>query len=169
MESETYQVMKIEAGTTVDGPGFRTSVYFAGCNHHCPGCQNPQTWDADAGETMTADEIMARILGEGNDVTFSGGDPLLFPEKTARLARRIREAGLGLWIYTGYTWEEILASDALRHAVAEVDVIVEGRFIEALRDPDLLFRGSSNQRLLAVSGSPDNLSATPYISPWDAI
>lgn len=144
----TYQVLDIVRGTTVDGPGFRTAIYLAGCRHRCPGCHNPQSWDFDAGETMTLDEIMAIVEEEDFDVTLTGGDPLYHPETTAALAEAIFKTGHTVWLYTGFTIEEILASPRLSLPLRFVDTVVDGPFVESLRDPDLLFRGSSNQRIL---------------------
>lgn len=144
----TYRVLDIRRGTTVDGPGFRTSIYLAGCNHHCPGCHNPDSWDMDGGEEMTLEELLYIIKEEEFDVTLSGGDPLMHPEAIAKLVHEVREMGLTAWIYTGYTWEEIQATPRLLEAVREAETIVEGRFIESLHDPELHFRGSSNQRLI---------------------
>ncbi len=143
-----YRVLDIIKGTTVDGPGFRTAIYFAGCRHACPGCHNPQSWDFNAGTEMTLDEIMSVIEEEDFDVTLTGGDPLYHPEEIAQLAKRIKETGHTVWLYTGFTLEEILASERLSLPLPYLDAIVDGPFIESLRDTDLQFRGSSNQRIL---------------------
>lgn len=132
----------------MDGPGFRTSIYFAGCRHACPGCHNPQSWDFDGGAEMELDEIMEIVREEDFDVTLSGGDPLYQPEVVGELARRIRETGHTVWVYTGFTWEQIQESPRLLNALNDVEAIVEGPFIETLRDTDLRFRGSSNQRII---------------------
>ncbi len=146
-------------GTTVDGPGFRTSIYLAGCTHQCPGCHNPQSWSFDAGTPMTLEEIMEIVREEDFDVTLSGGDPLCSPESTLRLVKTLKADNRNIWLYTGYTWEEIIATASsqsipdkltLFDIVKLVDVVVEGSYIAALRDPDLLFRGSSNQRLIDI-------------------
>ncbi len=143
-------ILDIVRGTTVDGPGFRTAVYVAGCRHHCPGCHNPQSWDFDAGTPMSIDEIMEVIAEEDFDVTLSGGDPLYHPEFVIRLAESVHALGHNVWLYTGFTAEEICSDPVLLKAVSHVDTIVEGPFIEALHDPDLLFKGSSNQRIIDV-------------------
>ena len=142
--------MDIVRGTTVDGPGFRTAVYFAGCRHACPGCHNPQSWDFNAGTEMTLDEILEVIREEDFDVTFSGGDPLYHPEAVHELSRLVTEAGHKVWVYTGFTYEQIQADPRLMEALECTDTIVEGPFIESLKDPDLLFRGSSNQRIIKL-------------------
>lgn len=143
-----FRVLDIIKGTTVDGPGFRTAIYFAGCRHACPGCHNPQSWDFNGGTEMTLEEIMEIIDEEDFDVTLSGGDPMYHPEEIATLAEAIQSSGHKVWLYTGFTIEEILADERLSLPLPYLDAIVDGPYIEALRDPDLPFRGSSNQRIL---------------------
>lgn len=145
------RILDIVRGTTVDGPGFRTSIYFAGCRHKCPGCHNPQSWDFDTGQDMDIDEIMDIVREEDFNVTFSGGDPLYHPDEVVELSRRIVLEHHNVWLYTGFTVEQILDDDKLRCALRYIDTVVDGPFIEALRDPDLTFRGSSNQRIIPVS------------------
>ena len=149
----TLRVLDIVGGTSVDGPGLRTSVYFAGCNHHCPGCHNPQSWDAAGGMEMTIDEIIAVIDENDFNVTLSGGDPLMQVEGVTELARRRKEAGRNVWCYTGYTYEQVSASPRLSGVLPYIDVLVDGAFIESRRDVGLRFRGSSNQRLIDVARS----------------
>ncbi len=148
----------------MDGPGLRTSIYLAGCNHHCPGCHNPQSWDFKGGEERTLDELMEVIAYNEAPVTLSGGDPLQQPDGTCALIHRIKqELGYNVWCYTGYTWEEIIADATLLDVVRELDVLVEGPFVEAERDISLHFRGSRNQRLIDI---PRTL-ATGTIALWD--
>lgn len=148
-----FRVLNIVRGTTVDGPGFRTAIYLAGCPHLCPGCHNPQSHDPAGGEAMTLTEIMGVVNDEDFDVTLTGGDPLYQPEKLILLLKALRSNGRKVWLYTGYTWEQICNSPSLRSAVSLVDVIVDGPFISAEHDPDLLFRGSANQRLIDVGAT----------------
>lgn len=147
---DTLQVLDIVEGTIVDGPGLRTSIYFAGCSHHCEGCHNPGSWDADGGKPMSVEQLMEVIDDNEMDVTFSGGDPLMQIDALFPLARRVKERGYNLWVYTGYTIEEIRASDSLSRILDYADTIVEGRFVKALRDTSLRFRGSSNQRIITL-------------------
>lgn len=144
----TYRVLDIVRGTSVDGPGFRTAIYFAGCGHRCPGCHNPQSWDFNAGSVMTLDEIMDIVREEDFDVTLTGGDPLYHPEEIAVLAKAICKEGHSVWLYTGFTIEQIRASSTLSAPLPWLETIVDGPFVKSLRDPDLLFRGSSNQRII---------------------
>ena len=146
--SRTCRVLDIIRGTTVDGPGFRTSIYLAGCPHHCPGCHNPQSWDAGGGREISIRELLEIVKEEEFDVTLSGGDPLMHPDTTALLAKGISLMGHKVWVYTGYTIEEIRRTPALHPPLQWVEAIVDGPFIESLKDPDLLFRGSANQRII---------------------
>lgn len=151
--NNTIRVLDIVRGTTVDGPGFRTSIYLAGCNHRCPGCHNPESWDFNAGNPMTFEEIMEVVREEDFDVTFSGGDPMYHPNEIVELSRMIHDLGHSIWLYTGFTWEELVKSEEFLMVLQEIDVIVEGPYVESLRDTDLLFRGSSNQRIVDVRKS----------------
>ena len=150
MQDIKYRVLDIVRGTTVDGPGFRTAIYFAGCRHECPGCHNPQSWDFNAGEEMTLAEIIEVIEEEEFDVTLTGGDPLYNPEEIAILAEKIKGMGHSIWLYTGFTIEQIKSSPRLSLPLPFLDVIVDGPYIASLRDLDLQFRGSSNQRIIPL-------------------
>ena len=139
----------------VDGPGFRTSIYCAGCRHRCPGCQNPQSWDFNGGREMTIGQLMRIIEADPftRGVTFSGGDPMFQAAGFAELAREIhKRTNKDIWCYTGFTFESLITQEQ-RELLEQLDVLVDGPFIEKLRDPDLLFRGSSNQRLIDVQAS----------------
>ena len=135
-----------------DGPGFRTSIYCAGCAHHCPGCHNPQSWDFKDGYEVTIEELLDIIKAdEFANVTFSGGDPLYQVEAFTELARRIKtETDKTIWCYTGFTYEEIQADPRLSQILPYLDVLVDGPYVEALRDTNLRFRGSSNQRIIEL-------------------
>ena len=139
----------------VDGPGFRTSIYCAGCRHACPGCHNPQSWDFSGGRAMTTEEIMRVIVADPYaNVTFSGGDPMYQPEGFAELARAIHErTQKDIWCYTGFTFEQLLGNPRQRALLEQIDVLVDGPFVKALRNDELIFRGSSNQRIIDVPRS----------------
>ncbi len=142
------RVIDIVEGTSVDGPGLRTSIYFAGCHHACPGCHNPQTWDPAAGRDMTVEDLMKVICTADFDVTLTGGDPMYQAEALLPLVRRIKEAGYNMWCYTGFTLEQLAGQPHMQALLDYIDTLVDGPFIEALRDTDLIFRGSSNQRII---------------------
>lgn len=139
----------------VDGPGFRTSIYCAGCRHQCPGCHNPQSWNFEGGHAMTTEDIMRVIEADPYaNVTFSGGDPMYQPEGFAELARAIKErTKKTIWCYTGFTFEVLLTNPRQRALLEQIDVLVDGPFVKSKRDESLIFRGSSNQRLVDVPAS----------------
>ena len=148
-------ILDIVEDTTVDGPGFRTTIYCAGCPNRCPGCHNPQSWDIGNGREVDVEEILEVILADPfADVTFSGGDPMFQPQGFAALARAIKErSNKNIWCYTGYLFEQVIENPAQRELLELVDVLVDGRFVEALMDDQLHFRGSSNQRIIDVPAS----------------
>ncbi len=151
----TLSILEIVEDTTVDGPGFRTTVYCAGCPNRCPGCHNPQSWDIANGKAMEVEEVLEIVLADPfADVTFSGGDPMFQPAGFAALARAIKErSAKNIWCYTGYLFEDILLNAQQRELLESIDVLVDGRFVEALKSEELPFRGSSNQRIIDVRKS----------------
>ena len=148
-------ILEIVEDTTVDGPGLRTTVYCAGCPNRCPGCHNPQSWDINNGTEVDIEDILKKILDDPfADVTFSGGDPMFQPAGFTALAKGIKErSGKNIWCYTGWLFEELLQNPRQREMLSYIDVIVDGRFIDSLKDETLRFRGSSNQRIIDVQAS----------------
>lgn len=145
---DTIRVMDIIEGTSVDGPGLRTSVYLAGCAHRCPGCHNPQTWDFAAGRDMTVAEILEVVRRADFDLTLTGGDPMYQARALLPLVRAVKEDGYDIWCYTGFTLEELDGVDGAAELLPYIDTLVDGPFVEALKNTDLIFRGSSNQRII---------------------
>ena len=151
------QILNVIEDTMVDGPGFRTAIYCAGCRHQCPGCHNPQSWDFSGGRTATTDELMRIIEADPytRGVTFTGGDPMYQPEGFAELAGTIRQRTpkKDIWCYTGFTFEQLLTNPRQRALLEQLDVLVDGPFLREQRDETLLFRGSRNQRIIDVQAS----------------
>ena len=141
----------------VDGPGFRTAIYCAGCRHQCPGCHNPQSWDFSGGRSANTDELMRIIEADPytRGVTFTGGDPMYQPEGFAELADAIRQRTpqKDIWCYTGFTFEQLITNPRQRALLEQIDVLVDGPFLREQRDETLLFRGSRNQRIIDVQAS----------------
>ena len=143
----------------VDGPGIRLTVFCQGCPHHCPGCQNPETWEFAERTRMRPEQILSMVKQNPliRGVTLSGGEPFSQAGPLTVLAKRLKEAGYEVASYTGYTFEELLAgTDDLRALLGTLDVLVAGEFVLAKRNLDLRFRGSENQRILDV---PKSLAA----------
>ena len=143
----------------VDGPGFRFVVFTQGCELRCEGCHNPATWDKGGGEERLADDLISEMLGNPltDGLTLSGGEPFLQAAECEKLAAAARVKGLNVWAYTGYTFEELTAKARSEPSVAallkQIDVLVEGPFVLALRTLSLRWRGSKNQRVLDLPKS----------------
>ena len=137
-----------------NGPGLRAVLWVSGCEHHCPGCQNPVTWDPDDGllfDDRAHDELV-EILGRDyiSGLTLSGGDPL-YPsnrEEITALCREVKERwpDKTIWLYTGYDYADVQDLEVMKY----VDTVVDGRYEEDLRDVKLHWRGSSNQNVIKV-------------------
>ena len=140
----------------VDGPGLRAVLWTQGCPHHCPGCQNEQTWDINGGGLVPISEVISAIdeLEYQDGITFSGGDPMFQPVACNIIAEHCKKKGLNIWVYTGYTFEELMKLSKKKPVyldfLKKIDVLVDGRFVLAERDLSILFRGSRNQRLIDV-------------------
>ena len=159
-------VLNIIEDTMVDGPGFRTSIYAAGCVNQCKGCHNPQSWDINNGRMMTTEQIMKIIMQDPfANVSFSGGDPMYQAEGFTELAQAIRsQSSKTIWCWTGYTFEMLVRIPKQRKLLELIDVLVDGPYVESQRDTDLLFRGSRNQRLIDV---PKSLKAGKVVLYYD--
>ncbi len=162
----TLSVLDIIEGTSVDGPGLRTSIYMAGCTHHCVGCHNPQSWNIDNGTPYSIDALMEVISYNNFPVTLTGGDPFFQVDAAAELARTIKqELNLDIWCYTGYTWEQLVQHDNFIQLLQQIDVVVDGPFVLSKRDISLLFRGSSNQRIIDVPSSLEKKECILWQAP----
>lgn len=141
----------------VNGPGVRYVLFFQGCPHGCRGCQNPETWTRAGGTLADTEAVIADILATRylDGVTLSGGDPLYQPEAAQAIAKACQAAGLDLWVYTGWTYEDITSGRAGRaDAVLPcIHVLVDGPFQLEQKNGSALWRGSANQRLIDVPAS----------------
>ena len=152
-------VKNIQSDSIVDGEGIRSVVWFQGCSHHCKECQNPETWDFNGGYEVSLDDVKKQIreLEYQKGVTFSGGDPMMQIEALAELTKYVHECNMDVWVYTGYTFEELMKlaekNPVYIDALNNIDALVDGRFILELKSLDVKFRGSSNQRILDVKKS----------------
>jgi anaerobic ribonucleoside-triphosphate reductase activating protein len=146
--------MNILHDSIVDGEGLRTVIFFAGCPHFCQGCHNPESWNISSGREMSMDEILLAIMGnELTQVTLSGGEPFLQAKEVEVLARKIKQAGKNIWCYTGFLYESLIPNPSYRKLLSSIDILVDGKFEMQNRDISLLFKGSSNQRIIDVKRS----------------
>ena len=152
----------------VDGPGIRYVIFTQGCPHQCPHCQNPETWDMDAGKEYSVRQLI-RLLKQQKKtkqgVTFSGGEPFIQAAELAEVALAARQMGWDVVTYTGFTYEELFAdnNDGVKALLSASDILIDGKYVHALRDIGLKFRGSSNQRLIDVAKTQKN----GYIVLWE--
>lgn len=138
--------------SAVNGPGERFVLWLQGCGLGCAGCWNPDTWSFAPRRLMSVDEIMDQIAASAGveGVTLTGGEPFAQAPVLLPLVRSIRAAGLSLVVFTGHELHE-LRSRAARAVLAEVDLLVTGRFVMAERDLTLPLRGSRNQRVVFLT------------------
>ncbi len=134
----------------VDGDGIRYAIFMQGCLRNCEGCQNPETHALNGGKLIETSEIISEIKKNPllNGITLTGGEPFLQIDAANELATAAKTFGLNVWCYTGYTFEKMPPNAEI--LLKNVDILVDGEFIESLRDVDLQFRGSSNQRIIDV-------------------
>jgi anaerobic ribonucleoside-triphosphate reductase activating protein len=150
----------------LNGDGLRVVLWVSGCSHCCHGCQNPVAWDVDSGllfDEAAKAEIYAQLDKDYiSGITFSGGDPLHAANRLEirEFASEIRSRypQKTIWLYTGDIWEEICHEPLL----ANVDVLVDGNFIESQKDIKLLWKGSANQRVIDV---PKTLAQSDITKP----
>ncbi|WP_411350209.1 anaerobic ribonucleoside-triphosphate reductase activating protein [Paenibacillus sp. WLX2291] len=147
-----------------EGHGMRAVVFISGCRHACPGCFSPHTWSFTAGEPFTASLQQELIDGMARNplldgLTIAGGDPFFSADEVAGFVEKVRAQlpQLSIWIYSGFTWEEIFLQQSPKYLklLSLCDVLIDGRFEKSLRDVSLPYRGSSNQRVIDVQQSID--------------
>ncbi|WP_054660375.1 anaerobic ribonucleoside-triphosphate reductase activating protein [Secundilactobacillus kimchicus] len=154
----------------VDGEGVRCSLYVSGCKFNCPGCYNKVAQNFHFGTPYT-EELEDQIINDLSQsyvqgLTLLGGEPFLNTQVCIRLAKRIRQEfghTKDIWSWTGYTWDELMLESADKlELLSLIDILVDGRFLEAQKDLTLQFRGSANQRIIDV---PKSL-ATGQVEIW---
>lgn len=149
----------IEKESIVDGKGIRYVLFSQGCIHNCKGCHNPSTHDFGGGSEYGIDEIIDEIRKNPllSGITCSGGEPFERAEEFSNIAKSVKTMGLDVWAYSGYTFEEIVENSSSRKGWSEfienIDVLVDGKFQEEKKSLMLMFKGSSNQRIIDVQNS----------------
>lgn len=143
--------------STVNGQGLRSVLFVSGCHHACLGCQNESMQAQDYGELISIETVYHRIIKNEpilDGVTFSGGEPFEQCVGLAKLATRLKSVGLNIWCYSGYTYKELKEmanqNTSVKELLSLIDVLVDGPFILSLANPNLKYRGSSNQHIYAL-------------------
>lgn len=156
-KADSIRLAGIVRESIVDGPGIRFTVFCQGCPHACKGCHNPETHDFAGGKDVSIDRLIEEI--EKNKllagVTFSGGEPFCQPGPFAELGRRVKDMGLNITVFSGYTLEQLndmsVQNADVRELLELTDILIDGPFVNELRDLTLQFRGSGNQRVIDMN------------------
>lgn len=155
---------EIRKDDCLNGEGVRVSLFVSGCNFHCDGCHNPQTWSTSSGRKFTKEDkkILFEYLNRDyvQGMTFLGGEPL-HENNLLSIDNLIEEIKIefpnkDIWLYTGYTWEELLKDADRFRVVRKCNVVVDGRFIKSLADTNCCWCGSTNQRAIDVQKTINN-------------
>lgn len=159
MEQNEVRLFGLENDSIVDGPGIRFAIFTQGCFHNCEGCHNPDSHNPDGGYVEMCDNIIARIKKNPllDGVTFTGGEPFLQAKPLTYIAEESKKAGLSTMAYTGFLYEDLIkganAENGWREFLNNIDLLVDGKFVLALRSIELNYKGSSNQRIIDVKKS----------------
>lgn len=151
-------IVGINFESIVDGDGVRITVFFSGCKHNCEGCHNPSSHRFDVGKEFT-EELQEEIICYAKStpfisgITLSGGDPMFSAAQITPFVQKVRTEApdLNIWVYSGFTYEEIIADKERAKLLSLCDVLVDGRFVIDQRDPTLSYKGSRNQRIIDIS------------------
>lgn len=152
---ENIRIAGIIRESIVDGPGIRFVIFCQGCPHNCEGCHNPDSHDFNGGYDCSTDKILEEIdknpLLKG--VTFSGGEPMCKTREFAYLAEEIKKRNLDITVFTGYVYEELIKREDpyTRKLLDNTDLLIDGPYVKEKRDLTLIFRGSSNQRIIDMN------------------
>lgn len=152
----SINVAGIVGESIVDGPGIRLTVFCQGCPHHCPGCQNPETWEFSERTRMEPQDILSMVKKNPliRGVTLSGGEPFSQAAEHAELAKLLHENGYEVAAYSGYTFEQLLDGTPEQMKLLEnIDILVDGPFLMEQRTLEARFRGSKSQRIINVPQS----------------
>ena len=159
--SGDIRIFGVVEESIVDGPGIRYSIFVQGCSHGCPGCHNPESHSPKGGELRSIESVLGGIRSNKliAGVTLSGGEPFEQPHACAVLAQQLKADGYNVWIFTGYLYEDLMKMSQANPDIAcllnNIDVLVDGPFVEELKSLELDWRGSSNQRVIDLAKTRD--------------
>lgn len=162
MENDKIRIAGVQKESIVDGPGIRYVVFTQGCPHHCKGCHNMQTHDFNGGKMVSINEIASDIKKNPliKGVTISGGEPFVQAKQVSKLIDSLQDKNYDYMVYTGYNYENLLQnandSNGYMDLLKRTDVLMDGKFIEELKNENTIFRGSTNQRAIECKNSLQN-------------
>lgn len=175
-DSKLLSIYEIVQDDVVNGPGIRASIFFSGCEHKCPGCHNPETWDRKNGQLMTADEIIGDFSSNKliSSVTFTGGDPVYQWVNAIELATKCRELYDNMILYTGFTFVTIKTMCKIKpdfvNFLKNFKYIIPEPYIANERNLSLAYRGSNNQRIYELNTIKSNIPEYRDVSDiWDKL
>lgn len=155
LDVTTVKIAGVVTESIVDGPGIRYTIFTQGCPFHCKGCHNPQSQPLKGGIDVKLrilyNEIKNNPLITG--ITFSGGEPFIQPKPLSIFAKILRAEGYTIWSYSGFTFDKLVNDDHRRELLEQLDVVVDGPFVQSKASLDIDFRGSTNQRIIDVKKS----------------
>lgn len=161
----------------VNAPGISLAVFCQGCSHpldtpnmvegHCVGCHNPESQSFKGGTRYSVEQLIEKLIGSSlhNTLVLSGGEPMCQAKALLPFTKEVKERGYKVWMYTGYTWEQLENNEDWKEIRQYIDVLVDGPFIESLKSYKLKFKGSKNQRVINVQKSITKGSIVLYKSP----
>lgn len=159
--SGDIRIFGVVEESIVDGPGIRYSIFVQGCSHGCPGCHNPESHSPKGGELRSIESVLGGIRSNKliAGVTLSGGEPFEQPHACAVLVQQLKADGYNIWTFTGYLYEDLMKMSQANPDIAcllnNIDVLVDGPFVEELKSLELDWRGSSNQRVIDLAKTRD--------------
>jgi anaerobic ribonucleoside-triphosphate reductase activating protein len=149
------RIAGVSKESVVDGPGVRYVIFAQGCLHNCMGCHNPETHDFNGGYEIDADYLINEIENTKHidGVTLSGGDPFYQSEAFLYNTERLKKKNIHIIAYSGFTYEQIIGDNKFEKMLQNIDILIDGPFIQSNRTLSIPFRGSSNQRAIDVNKS----------------
>lgn len=155
MANQLRLASPLQQDSFVDGPGIRMVVWTQGCIHNCPGCHNPLTHDRMGGMLYDVESIIEEMKESRlqSGLTLSGGEPFLQAKELMPIIDAAKELHLNIWAYTGFSYEELIQDPVSLALLKNIDVLVDGKFLQEQKDHRLVFKGSKNQRIIDVQKS----------------
>ena len=159
MDGDKLRIAGVQKESIVDGPGIRYVVFTQGCPHKCKGCHNPQTHDFNGGKDISIDELVSDIKKNPmiKGVTISGGEPFFQAKQVSKLIDNLQDKNYDYMVYTGYQYENLVqnanANNGYMDLLSRTDILMDGKFVEELKNENTIFRGSTNQRAIECKNS----------------